>query len=392
MSALQLVSAFEKEGIETIEIARRPLRGLVGRKPFPILDLRSKSEAAYEEAAQPHSYKKHLQYLAVQYATDPPLKEDPIFRAGPVTLFRGSVWHEGVPVLGSVHAKHEKDLLVWQQKVVTLADKPNTQRFPGVSAIIQAPGSRNYFHWIIEVSPRLFALREYIAQGLGPLDRILLVYEDPGKFVPQLLDLMFPDLKPLVEFTTGAITVLDQCLFFTDQKEYSDKHNSRWKTTTAFMSEAIDNFHAERPVGPARAYLVSRADAPTRQVVNEDLLIETFADRGLERIELGGLDLRQQMEVMSDATFVIGAHGAGMTNTIFCRPGAVVVELTSTQYIRRCRSFADISMYRNLNYGLAVVDQHGEQYVIEQNRGNDLEIAASAVQPLRALVYELSAT
>lgn len=391
MSALQLVSAFEKEGVEAINIARRPVRGFVGRKPFPILDLRAKSEAAYEAAANPHPYAKHLQYLAFQYATNPPLKEDPIFRAGPVTLFRGSVWHEGAPVLGSVHAKHEKDLEVWRQKVVTLEAKPSTLRFPGTSAVIQGPGARNYFHWIIEVAPRLFALREYLREGLGPLDRILLFYEEPGKFIPEVLDLFFPDLKPLVEYASGAITVLEHCLFFTDQKEYSEDHNSRWKTTTAFMSEAIDDEIAKLPQGPGRAILVSRADAPTRRVVNEDMLLDLFADRGLERLELGAMTVPEQMAVMANARFVIGVHGAGMTNTIFCRPGAVVIELTSTQYIRRCRSFCDISMYRRLNYGLAVLDQHGEQYVITQNRGNDLEIPFSAAQPLRDLADQLSA-
>ncbi|WP_375293375.1 DUF563 domain-containing protein [Siccirubricoccus sp. G192] len=136
---------------------------------------------------------------------------------------------------------------------------------------------------------------------------------------------------------------------------------------------------------------MSRADAPTRQIVNEAVLLEAFADLGLERVAFSELPLRRQMEVMAEARFVIGAHGAGLTNTIFCRPGTAVVEINTTQYIRRCRSFADIAMHRGLAYGLAIIDQHGDRPVVERNIGNDMEIAPAALPGLRNLLLRLAA-
>jgi capsular polysaccharide biosynthesis protein len=392
MEAAHLVPAFGRDGIEMQALARRPLRGRVGRKPFPVLDLRTRPEAAYEAAAKALPFPHHVRYLAAQYASDLALKEDPLLRAEAVTMFRGSVWHRGEPIQGSVHPKHESELELWAGKVRSLTARGRLPRYPGTSATIAAPGARNYFHWMIEVSPRLFALREYLRQGLGPLDRILLFYEEPAGFITQTIELLFPDLAPRIEYCTHSMCLLEECLFFIDQRRYED-HNSRMKTTTAFLSEAVDGLLARLPRGPGggRAILISRADAPTRQIVNEAVLLEAFADLGLERVAFSELPLRRQMEVMAEARLVIGAHGAGLTNTIFCRPGTAVVEINTTQYIRRCRSFADIAMHRGLAYGLAIIDQHGDRPVVERNIGNDMEIAPAALPGLRDLLLRLAA-
>jgi capsular polysaccharide biosynthesis protein len=95
------------------------------------------------------------------------------------------------------------------------------------------------------------------------------------------------------------------------------------------------------------------------------------------------------MRLMAEARLVVGVHGAGLTNAIFCRPGTAMLEITSTQYIRRSRSYADIAMFRGFPYAIAVVDQVGESWVVANNRGNDLEIAPDALPELRRLAETL---
>jgi capsular polysaccharide biosynthesis protein len=389
MDSIELTSAFETEGIGTVPIAATPRRQTVGRKPFPIVDLRTRSEEAYLAASGDHSFDRHRRFLDHQYADDVPLKDDPIFVAEQVTLFRGSVWHRGRPVLGSVHAKQTAELARWAGKIAGAESSGKLPRFAGTSAIIQAPGSRNYFHWMTEMMPRLLALRAHLHAG-GRLDRILLFYPEPAPFIEQSIAFMFADIAPLVELTQTGMCAVERCLFFIDPKHYVDT-GSRMKTTTALLMEAVDGMLAARPRGLSRAILISRADAPTRRLVNEALVLEALAEFGLERVALGALDVRGQMELMADARLIVGAHGAGLTNSAFCRPGTAMLEITSTQYIRRCRSFADIAMIRGMPYALAVVDQHGTDYVIRQNRGNDLELAPERAGALRDVAATLLA-
>jgi capsular polysaccharide biosynthesis protein len=387
-----LKSAFDGDGIEVIRPAWSPDRPTVGRSPLQILDLRTKSEDAYLAASPAHKpWPRHQRFMQVAYAKDPPVKEDVVFRAEEVTLFRTGVWHRGQPVQGSVMARSGDDVAGFNTKVERLAETPNIPRRDGTSAVIQGPGARNYFHWTTEIMPRLYALRDYIQQGHGRIDRILLFYAKPDAYITDSIRIFFPDLEPLCEYATETMLKLERCLFFVDPRSYVDT-GSRFKTTTARFSDELERRLATDRRKANRVIIVSRGDAPTRRLVNEPELTESLKDLGAECIPLGTLDFAGQMALMAEARLLIGAHGAGLTNMMFCRPGCGVIEITSTQYIRRSRSYADIAMYRRMPYALAVVDQHGENWVITKNRGNDLEIAPSGLQRIREVAESFLAT
>jgi capsular polysaccharide biosynthesis protein len=162
------------------------------------------------------------------------------------------------------------------------------------------------------------------------------------------------------------------------------------KICTGFLAEAVDERLAGQPARPGRAILVSRADAPKRALLNEELLLDIFADRGLERVALGNLSVGEQIAAMGQADLVVGAHGAGLTNIVYCRPGTTVIEVNSPDYIRRCRSFADIAMYRRLRYGLVVADGVAAPASTEGPADPDIRIDPSAADGLHALARRLA--
>ena len=50
----------------------------------------------------------------------------------------------------------------------------------------------------------------------------------------------------------------------------------------------------------------------------------------------------------NEAEIIVGAHGAGLCNLIFCSPKTRIIELTSHNY--KCDVFRNISSINNLNY------------------------------------------
>ena len=378
-----LQSAFESDEIEVIRPVGQPKRSMVGRRPFPILDLRTRSEDAYRAASRDYPFARHRTVLTEAYSTDRPVKDDLVFGTDDAVIFRGGVWQRTAPVLGSVMARTAPEIIHMTRKVAGAARSGVLPRLAGTTAVVQGPGARNYFHWTTEILPRFHALRDYITEDRGGIDRILLFHNgEPPDYARQSIRIFFPDLEPLVEHTTVGMVHLDRCLFFVDARSYLDT-GSRMKTTTARLSDDMDSRLALRGGRGTRVIIASRADAPTRCIVNEVALVEALRDIGAECVAFGTLDFEGQMQLMAEARLVIGAHGAGLTNMMFCRAGTAVIEITSTQYIRRCRSYADIAMYRGLPYALAVADQHGENYVIANNRGNDIEIAPEGLAEIR---------
>ncbi|MFO1339945.1 MAG: glycosyltransferase family 61 protein [Burkholderiaceae bacterium] len=359
MSTPTTASAFGRDGIHLVPIDHRPARTSVGRRKFPIRDLRQLP--ATDETQR--LLDQDVAWLSELYRDDLPLRDFSLLLADEVEVMRGLVWHRGQAIEGTLPPKQARE----PQRIGKWVDKLNRRGdkypfFTGTSAIVHSAGSRNYYHWTIEIMPRLFALREAMREGHVQPDRVLLFYDQPHGFVMDSIHALLPDLAPLVQVVRDNLTRLERCCFFVDATpdapyENHLAHTSRLKVCTGLLSEAIDGQLAARPAAvPGRALLISRGDAPTRRLVGESQLIEAFADLGLERIQLTGLGVREQMALMADARLVVAPHGAGLTNTIYCRPGTAVIELNVPSFIRRCRSFADIAMYRGLQYGLVVAD------------------------------------
>lgn len=386
MDDIEPASPFRRDGITQVPLTRRPLRPTVGRQHFPIRDLRT------QPAADSSALERDVAWLDDLYRRDLPLREHSLFSVDDVLVLKGSVWHRGTPIAGTLPPKPAKkgDLVGRIAQKIERAGA-RARLYPGTTAIIHEAGYRNYYHWTVEIMPRLFSLRDAMREGRVTIDRIVLFDEETRRFVTESLALLLPELAPLVEITADELTRFEHCLFFVDATEaadYSDHvaHSSRLKACSALLAEAVDDRLSTKPfVPPGRAILISRADAPKRRLIGEDRILDALAALGLERIAFAPLGVAEQIALMSQARLVVGVHGAGLTNTIYCRPGTAVVEINSPDFIRRCRSFADIAMHRQLNYGLVVADSVPVE-------GGEPDIALDserAMKGLRKLVRKL---
>jgi hypothetical protein len=83
---------------------------------------------------------------------------------------------------------------------------------------------------------------------------------------------------------------------------------------------------ADAPRTRRRRLLISRADARTRRVTNEQDLEDSLRASGFEVITPGALTFAEQVETFSGAEFVVAPHGAALANLLFCSPGTRVLE------------------------------------------------------------------
>lgn len=99
--------------------------------------------------------------------------------------------------------------------------------------------------------------------------------------------------------------------------------------------------------GPRRIY-VSRADAKTRRIANEDKLRENLEARGFQTVMLSQLPPAEQLTLFGNADLIVAPHGAGLTSLIMSRPGTKVVELFNPS--KGTAAFAAIAEYLALSY------------------------------------------
>jgi hypothetical protein len=72
---------------------------------------------------------------------------------------------------------------------------------------------------------------------------------------------------------------------------------------------------------------ISRAKAAFRRVVNEDEISPSLREHGIETVLAEDLSLKQQVRLFARARAIIGGHGAGLTNLIYCKPNSFVGEI-----------------------------------------------------------------
>jgi capsular polysaccharide biosynthesis protein len=87
-----------------------------------------------------------------------------------------------------------------------------------------------------------------------------------------------------------------------------------------------------------------------------------LSERGFDSVDCGKMSVQEQAEVFGSAEVVVGAHGAALTNLVFCRPGTRVVELFSPAYVNPC--YRDLCVAAGLRH--AAVIGNGKDWVLSE--------------------------
>jgi capsular polysaccharide biosynthesis protein len=111
-------------------------------------------------------------------------------------------------------------------------------------------------------------------------------------------------------------------------------------------------FAPASPVTTGRRLFVGRPASAKRRLLNEDAVLDLLVPAGFEPVLMEGRSVAEQAEVFVGADVVVAPHGAALANTVFCRPGTLVVELVGCNTVSDL--FPQLSWRRGLRHELIV--------------------------------------
>jgi capsular polysaccharide biosynthesis protein len=215
-------------------------------------------------------------------------------------------------------------------------------------------GFGNYYHWMTQALPAIdWSLRNIASHNLKLALRKL------GPWQEETLRLLGHGDVP-------RITLDESKQYFFPQLHYSDFLYGK----TAFgVSIAANETYArlyeagwDGDTSPASEVIyVARSDSGQRAMLNEPEMIEALAREDVRIVVPGEHSVREQAAIFNRASIVIGAHGAGLTNIVFCRPGAIVYEIMPSFYINPC--FRRLAQAAGLTYYADIFEGGGEGFV-----------------------------
>lgn len=220
----------------------------------------------------------------------------------------------------------------------------------GTVAVVSGLSGSVYFHWMVDVLPRLEILRQagYDWQDLHGI----VVNSIRHPFQQETLQrLGIPESK-IIESDLHPHIQADQLIVpdFAGPVGYPPPWVLAWHRRTWLPQETIEvNLNSEgflelskdqkpklskKQPKPQECIYISRHTAKYRRLLNEDTIVSLLSQRGFTIVAPETLSVAEQAKLFSEAKVIVASHGSGLTNLIFCQPGTTVIELMSPHYIR----------------------------------------------------------
>lgn len=206
----------------------------------------------------------------------------------------------------------------------------------------------NHSHWLSAHLPKLLMLAERDA----------------------LEDVLLPaELTPAIERSLRLVGL--------DAREFRRFDPSRPLEVAELTVVGTDRFRpellrlAQRASGaldggtPTRRVFISRAKATRRRLTNEDEIWPLLADAGFERTVMEDLSFDDQVRLMRETAVLFAPHGAGLTNMLFCPPGAQVVEVADLSFPNP--NFYATAAALGHDYWLLPADPLGDAHPLERD-------------------------
>jgi capsular polysaccharide biosynthesis protein len=203
--------------------------------------------------------------------------------------------------------------------------RSTAQKLSGTYVLLGHPWAWGYYHWLIEVLPKLSLIENFEELESVPL------------IVPHQLKSFQRESLRMAGVSTDRMVHLEKCgcrvdrLFFPEIPAPSgipSPHAVRW-LRKRFLKVPQESRSGHR------IYL-TRSDATQRRVLNEEQIIEYLQEEGFKIVCPGELSISDQVEMFRDVEIVIAPHGAGATNMVFSPSSATLIELFGDNYINGC--------------------------------------------------------
>ncbi len=240
-----------------------------------------------------------------------------------------------------------------------------------VLSLLAGGGSNlNYWHWLFDVLPRIELFNQLFK--VEELDYLL---------VPNYSEGFQKETLRILNFTEERILSSLNYRHITSEELYVTQH--------PYLIKDIDKDELNFPIWiikwlrlkflkqsglskknlPRKIY-IDRADSryKTRKIINDNEVKNFLQTKGFSSLKLGDYSFLDQVEMFNKAENIVGLHGGGFANIIFCNPNTKILELRTAN---TGQIIENLAIKNNLNFSKLEIkpknidasDQQGHIYV-----------------------------
>ncbi len=223
-----------------------------------------------------------------------------------------------------------------QSKFVHISDnivlKKGTTRFAkkitgGILSILTgAGGNYNYWHWLFDVLPRIFLYERFYS--LNKLEKILV----PGlqeRFQIQTLFSLGINKNKIIDADNYRHVIAEK-IFATSHPTISNIEKIPVWVIYFLRDRFLKN--KKKLKNKFDKIYIDRSDSKSniknfRKIVNEKEIIDFLITRRFKVVKLSEYSFLEQVSLFNNANYIVGLHGAGFANLVFCKKNTNVLEI-----------------------------------------------------------------
>jgi len=242
----------------------------------------------------------------------------------------------------------------------------------------------NYFHWTLESLTRVLLIHE------EPFfrDYKILIKDGALPFVKKSLKFLFnvPETN-IITKTLGEKLEVKKALVVS----FPHIRNVNTRMTNVYMPSVIKRLNelAHKRVNAAKLkferlpknFIISRKNAISRRILNEEKLIESLSYLNFEQVVLEELSFEEQVVLFVGAEKIISSHGAGITNIIYAHDPILIEIFPEERSIRDAYYFVQIT-------GALEIEHHLFKHKT-QNKKEDMVIGNTMIATFKK-IFEAS--
>ena len=251
-----------------------------------------------------------------------------------------------------------------------------------LSLLTGGGGNNNYWHWLFDVLPRFGLCSRTI--NLNEIDYFLL----PSllkKFQRETLDcLNIPKHKRISSEKFRHIKAKE--LIMTDHPLVTSGNATKdnlnipnwiilWLKDNFLNPDIIINKKIKNKIYIDRGDTISN-HLPQRFISNEDEIKKYLLKNNFIFVKLHEAKFREQINLFHNAECIVGLHGAGFVNVVFCKPGTKIIELRS---LNTGDTIKNLSKKNDLNYSSIDVEAKETYKFDYPNQHGNIQIAISSL-------------
>ena len=259
---------------------------------------------------------------------------------------RNGAFIERFQGINQQEARYNSGLLIWHNTKKALFKLKSEEHIKQNVLFLGGNGSFNYFHWLIEILPKLLLLdentiKQYNIEALAVSDAVSKIAN-----FKQSLDIFIHELNlPVIYLKKDQVYSFDNvyCITSFNNVLYNSVDNIP-KVKYSYFSQTLISLFV-RSVRDTKCYvqdssikfpkkiflLRGAVSSFNKRTYNEEEVFKFFKAKGFAGIKSEEFSFLEQAQLFANASHIVGPSGAFWANLIFCAEGVQCISWLTNQ-------------------------------------------------------------